>query len=141
MTISPDRASGAFFLLFGLALYFLIVPASVEQVDGGNLAPETLPNAVSLVIALCGGLLILKPTSQQLPDTRYLIRTAVNAGVLALAIYAMSWFGFEYVGPVLALVLMLMIGERRPLWLIVGAIVMPASIWFFVVQLLDRALP
>ena len=138
---SSDRLTGAFFLLFGLAVYFLVIPTYVEQVEGGNLAPNTLPNAISIVIAVCGGLLMLKPTTHQPPSGRYFLKTAMYVAILAAAIYVMSWFGFIYVAPVLALVMMLIIGERRPLWLAGGVIAMPAAIWFFVVQLLDRALP
>ncbi len=139
--VSSDRATGAFFLLFGLAMYFLVIPLYVEQVEDGNLAPNTLPNAVSLVIAVCGGLLVLKPTGHRPPNWRRFAVTAIHVFVLGAAIYAMTWFGFVYVAPLLALILMLMIGERRPLWLVAGVIIMPAAIWFFVTQLLDRALP
>ncbi len=138
---SSDRLTGAFFVLFGLAVYFLVIPAYVEHVDGGNLAPNTLPNAVSIVIAVCGALLMLKPTAHQPPNARYFAATAIYVAILAAAIYAMSWLGFVYVAPVLALILMLKIGERRPLWLAAGVVAMPAAIWFFVAQLLDRALP
>lgn len=141
MMVSADRVSGAFFLLFGLALYFLIIPAYVETVDGGNLSPNTVPNWIAITIAVCGGLLVLKPTDQSTPDLRALMITGAYAGVLALSIYGMSLFGFEVIGPILAFVLMWMIGERRPLWLIAGAIVMPLIIWFLVTYPLGRALP
>jgi putative tricarboxylic transport membrane protein len=52
----------------------------------------------------------------------------------------MSVIGFMLVSPVLALVLMRIGGERRPLWLVVGALVMPALIWFCVAFLLSRVL-
>ena len=122
---SSGRLTGAFFVLFGLAVYFLIIPAYVEQVDGGNLAPNTLPNAVSIVIAVCGALLMLKPTAHEPPNGRYFAAAAVYVAVLGAAIYAMSWFGFVYVASILALILMLMIGERRPLWLAAGVVVIP----------------
>lgn len=138
---SVDRASGAFFLLFGLAVYFLIIPAYVEQAEGGNIAPDTIPNIVSFVIAGCGFLLIIKPTAQRPPRMRYFLVTAAYVSILAAAIYAMSWFGFVSVAPVFALVIMVMIGERRPLWLAIGAVAMPALIWFFVTHILDRVLP
>jgi len=138
---SPDRATGAFFVLFGLAMYFLVIPTYVEQVDGGNLAPDTLPNAISIVIAICGVLLMFKPTGHRPPDWRHFALTGIYVAIIGAAVYAMTWFGFIYVAPVLALLLMLMIGERRPLWLAAGVVAVPGAIWFFVTQLLDRALP
>lgn len=141
MSVTADRLSGVFFLIFGLAMYFAVIPVHVEQIDGRNLAPDTMPNAVAIVIAICGGLLALKPTKHRAPDLRYFLITTTYVVLLAGGIYAMSWFGFEFVAPPLALLIMLMIGERSPLWLSMGTIVMPAAIWFFVTQVLERALP
>ena len=52
----------------------------------------------------------------------------------------MASFGFVLVAPVLAFAIMVLIGERRPGWLVTGALVMPAMIWVFVVQILGRPL-
>lgn len=54
MHYSANRVSGVFFLLFGLAMYFLVVPNYVKTVTGSNLAPKTLPNVISIVLALVG---------------------------------------------------------------------------------------
>lgn len=141
MRPSADRLSGAFFLLFGLAVYFLIIPTYVEFTDEGNIAPSTLPNWISIVIIVCGAALIVKPTGYETQSVRSFMITGVYTAVLVAGIYAMSLFGFVYIGPVLALTLMLLIGERRPLWLIAGVIVMPAIIWVFVIHVLSRVLP
>lgn len=141
MSTTPDRLSGAFFLLFGLAMYFLVIPGNVEYVEGGNIAPGTMPDIISIIIAVCGGLLVFRPTTHSAPDLRFFAVSAMYVGLLAAGIYAMSLFGFAYVAPLLALAIMLMIGERRPLWLIAGVVLMPAAIWFLVTQVLERALP
>ena len=141
MSLSADRVSGAVFTLLGLGMYFLVIPGNVETVDGGNLSPSTVPNYISLTIAICGALLVLKPTEHKTPNIHALMLTSAYTAVLATGIYAMSKFGFEYVAPILAFVLMLMIGERRPLWLVLGAIIMPLMIWFLVTYPLGRALP
>lgn len=139
--MNADRASGAFFLLFGLALYFLIIPNYVEFVDGSNISPTTMPSIIALVIAVCGGILMLKPTAQTLRDPRKMAITGMYVAVLTLGIYAMSLWGFEYVAPVMALAIMWLIGERRPLWLLSGVVIMPTLIWFIVTHVLGRALP
>jgi len=141
MSNMTDRLSGAFFLVFGLAMFFFVIPEYVEDPQGGNLSPKTMPNIVAWVLAICGGLLVLRPTNHAAPDARFFLKTTAYVAILGCAIYAMSLVGFLYVAPVLALVLMLMIGERRPLWLGVGVVLMPAAIWFLVTQLLERALP
>ncbi len=141
MSATADRLSGAFFLIFGLAMYFAIIPAFVEQIDGRNLAPDTMPNVAAIAIAVCGALLILRPTTHEAPDLRYFMIATAFIVLLAGGVYAISWVGFEFVAPPLALVIMLMIGERRPFWLLMGTFVMPAAIWFLVTQVLERALP
>ncbi|MFK8033911.1 MAG: tripartite tricarboxylate transporter TctB family protein [Hyphomicrobiales bacterium] len=141
MRNSADRFTGAFFLLFGLAMVFLVIPNYIEVPQGGSLSPKTLPNIIAWLIAACGGLLILKPTNHKAPPPRFFVMVSAYVVVLAASIYAMSLFGFIYVAPVLALIIMLMIGERRPLWLAAGVVLMPATIWYIVTQLLERGLP
>lgn len=141
MGTSSDRLTGGFFLFAGLAMVFFVIPAYVEDAQGGNLSPKTMPTIVAWIIAICGGLLVLKPTNHQAPDARFFAQAFAYVVVLGVAIYAMTLVGFLYVAPVLALIIMLMIGERRPLWLGLGVVVMPAAIWFLVTQLLERALP
>ena len=141
MSASADRLSGALFLVFGLVLYFLIIPTYVEVAEGGNLSPNTMPNIIAIILALGGAFLMLKPTDHRTQNLRAFAVTGAYILVLALGIYAMSWFGFEYVAPPLALVIMWMIGERRPAWLVAGVVVMPALIWFLVIHALGRALP
>ena len=141
MSHSADRASGLFFLLFGVAMYVYVNPTYIESVDSGTIAPATMPNIVSIVIAICGAILIFKPTTHQVRDPALIFKTGLYVGILVAGLYAMSWFGFEYVAPVLALTLMLLIGERRPFWIGLGVVVMPVTIWFLVTQVLERALP
>lgn len=141
MSYTTDRISGAFFLIFGLVLVFIVVPNYVEDAQGGNLSPKTMPTIIAWVLAVCGGILLIKPTNHQAPDGRFFLRAGAYVAVLGMAIYAMSLVGFLYVAPVLALVIMVMIGERRPLWLGIGVVLMPAAIWFLVTQLLERGLP
>ena len=136
-----DRISGTFFLILGLTMYLYINPNYIESVDSGSIAPRTFPNIISLIIAVCGGVLLFKPTSQKTPDLRSVGITAFYVLLLVIGLFAMSKYGFEYVAPGLALAIMLAIGERRPLWLTFGAVGMPLLIWFLVSVVLGRALP
>ena len=136
-----DRLSGAFFFLFGLALYFYIVPHYVDRVDYGAIHPDTVPNGLAIVLAICGAALIVRPTNQRPPDAALWMRAALYLGVLVAGITAMASFGFVYTAPVLALLIMLMIGERRPAWIATGVIAVPFLIWLAVDVGLDRSLP
>lgn len=141
MKMNSDRASGLFFFFFGLALYLVIIPNFVEQVEGGWVHPDTVPNAIAIILSLCGALLFLRPTRHQVQNASEFAKAGLYFGILLVALIAMSWLGFVYVGPLVALVIMLLIGERRPVWLLIGVVGMPALIWFLVAQVLERALP
>ena len=141
MSTAADRASGAFILVFGLVLYFWIIPNYVEDATGGSITPKLMPDAYAIILTISGAVLMLKPTQHQTPDLRYFATTLAYVVVLSLGVYATSLFGFEYTAPVLALAIMWMIGERRPLWLVSGVVLIPALIWFLVTFVLGRTLP
>lgn len=136
-----DRLCGFFFVLFGLMLFFYLIPTQVETVDFGAIHPKTLPQILAIIIGVFGFVLMLKPADgsdlQQMPWGR----SGLVVAVLLVGLWLVSVFGFVYVAPVLALVLALVMGERRPLWLGLGAVGMPALIWFTVTVLLERPLP
>lgn len=136
-----DRLSGAFFFLTGLALYFYVIPNFVDQIDYGAIYPDTVPNALSILLAISGAGLILKPSPQQAPDGRLVLRAGLYLGVLVAGIWVMSLVGFEYAAPPLALIIMLLVGERRPVWLFIGVAVIPFLIWLAVSIGLGRNLP
>ncbi len=141
MRFTADRASGLFFLAAGVLLYTVIIPTFVEQADGGWLQPATLPNATSILLALCGAALMAKPTNHTMQNASEFLRAGMYFALLSLGLFAISRFGFAYAAPGLALVVMLCLGERRPLWLLMGAAALPAAIWFLVAHVLERALP
>lgn len=136
-----DRASGIFFVVFGVFMYLWVIPKGIDNIPDGNLNPNALPNLLSLGIVLCGGILMVRPTAHQVRDIRHVARAGVFVAVLVVALYAMSFIGFLPVAPILALAVMLIIGERRPVWLVVGVAGVPATIWVLVTQVLDRSLP
>ncbi|MEP4196104.1 MAG: tripartite tricarboxylate transporter TctB family protein [Aliishimia sp.] len=136
-----DRLCGLFFVAFGLVLFFYLIPTQVETVDFGSIRPKTMPQVLSVILIVSGAMLMLKPADgtdlQPLPWGK----TSVIVAVLVAGLFAMSRVGFEFAAAPLALVLMLVMGERRPLWLGIGTLGMPALIWFAVTILLERPLP
>jgi len=69
----------------------------------------------------------------------------VRAGlffVISLAgLFLMYHLGFLIAAPLLIMFLMLLIGERRPLWLFAGIVLIPLAMWSSVELLLKRPLP
>lgn len=137
-----ERLTGVAMLSFGLLLYFWLIPYDTEIVDYGWMRPQTIPNLMALIIAISGGWLILRPAPQQESATlRPLLLSTVYFIVLALTLLAIAHFGFLYVAPGLALVIMLLSGERRWHWLLSGTVLVPLVIWLVVSVWLGRLLP
>ena len=61
--------------------------------------------------------------------------------LLMAGLYMMRLLGFRIAAPLLVMVLMLMVGERRPLWLFTGVVMVPLGIWSSIELLLKRPLP
>lgn len=139
--MSLNRISGLLVAALGALLLFRVIPAQVEDVAYGWVRPETVPNAVAagfVVLGLAQAVLARGATDLAAASA---IRAGLYLAIAALAAWAMGQAGFVWVAPAMMLVLMLLIGERRPVWLGLGVVVLPAAVWGVVVGLLDRPLP
>lgn len=141
MTTIADRITGFIVAATGLLLYLFVIPNSVETVDSGWLLPGTLPSFLSLILTVSGVVLFLKPADHSMQPMKQFLMCAVYFGLLLIGLWAMSYFGFMIIGPIIALVIMLLIGERRAFWLVLGVVGMPAIIWVVLAWLLERGLP
>lgn len=139
--LAPDRIAGLLCLASGLALVFLVIPAQTEPVDTGWVKPDTVPTAMAWVIAAGGLWLLAAPGRSDAPPRRELLRAAAGFAGFAAVLVAMDRWGFVATGPAMALGLMLAMGERRPRWLVAGAVAMPFAIWAGVQVGLGRPLP
>jgi len=141
MKLNTDRMAGLVIATFGLVLLFMIFPIQIEDMDDGSIRPDTVPNAIAAFLVVCGILLAIKRGEQTKRDFQELILVLLYLAIIAAGLFAISNFGFLIVSPFLALAIMLIFGERRPIWLALGCLGMPALIWFLVVQVLERSLP
>ena len=137
-----DRLGGLAVALFGLALMMVVIPGQVETVDYGWVRPETVPNAMAVALIVLG---LMQAAFAKDGSAAWRTHAALRAlgylAVTTLAVWAMGQFGFIVIAPVMMLVLMLLIGERRLLWLGLGVGAVPVIVWLTVVRLLDRTLP
>ncbi len=136
-----NRLSGIVTAIAGAVLLFWIIPAQTEVLDSGWLNPTTLPRITATIIMFAGIIHVLFPAGTAEFDIKFSLRMGMFFIVTVAGIYLMSVIGFIIAAPLLVLVIMLMIGERRPLWLAMGIILLPALIWFCVDFLLDKPLP
>ena len=140
MPLSADRLSGLVLLLLGVLLYLWVIPIQIEPSEGSWLNPDSIPNVMALILATSGALLLIKPTGHKAQNIRSLVLVGTYVCVLAGGLFAISQLGFLYAAPGIALAVMLLTGERRPLWLLLGVGVMPMAIWYIVVHVLERSI-
>ena len=140
MSPQTDRIVGLTLTILGLLLLFVIFPIAIEDIEGGSIQPNTLPNALAGFLVVCGIILALKPGRSPKREPKELMMVVFYLAIIAVGLFAMSRFGFVFISPFLGLAIMLLFGERRPLWLALGSLGMPAAIWFLVVQVLERSL-
>jgi len=127
--------------VLGLLLFFVIIPYDTEVVDYGWVRPQTVPNAMAWLLTIAGIMLVLRPNGDVPFDLRRSLRAGLFLAILGTGLYLIGRFGFVAVAPGLALLIMILIGERRPFWLGLGTAGLPSLIWFVVTILLERPLP
>lgn len=136
-----NRAAALGLMAFAALLIFWIIPNQVDTASYGWMKPRTLPYICGVMIGSLSLLLLIFPQGQTSLNPPETIRAFCVLAALGLALWAMAWVGFLWVAPVLALGLILALGERRPLWIAATVLVIPGLIWFVVEWLLGRALP
>ena len=136
-----NRMSGLVVAVFGAILLFWIIPHHTEAVDYGWLRPATLPIITAVVVLISSIVHFIFPTG----NAEFNVKLALRAGsffVISLAgLYLMHLIGFLVAAPLMVFVIMVLVGERRPLWLIAGIALIPLAIWSSIELLLDRPLP
>ncbi|NSY40385.1 tripartite tricarboxylate transporter TctB family protein [Leisingera sp. ANG59] len=127
-------------LAFGLTFLFLVMPQQVETVSYGRVVPSTLPGALLWIITIAAAVQMVTLKDDADFNTVVVIRAVGLLALMVAAVWSMDRLYFEYVAPVLALILMLFMGERRWYWLLLGGVAIPLGIWLLVERILDRTL-
>jgi putative tricarboxylic transport membrane protein len=136
-----NRLSGLVVVLAGAVLLLWIIPSHTETVDSGWLRPATLPNITSIVLIITGLLHLIFPTGQESFELVHTLRILLIFVISLIALYLMKLLGFLIAAPLFVLVLMILVGERRLLWLASGIVLIPVAIWIAVDIVLNRPLP
>ena len=141
MRITPNRIAAMVVAIFGLILLFWIIPHHTEAVYYGWLRPETLPIIAAVIAIIASIIHIILPTGKIDFDVKLALRAGLFFVVSLAGLFLMHLAGFLVAAPVIILVLMLMIGERRPIWLVTGIVIVPLIMWSTIELLLKRPLP
>ncbi len=136
-----NRLSGVVVAVFGIILLFWIIPRHTETVDYGWLRPATLPIITSVVVIISSIVHVVFPTGKAEFDAPLALRAGLFFVISLIGLYVMHLAGFLVAAPLLAMVLMVLVGERRPLWLFAGIVLIPLAMWSSIELLLKRPLP
>lgn len=138
MVSNANRWAGVCVAALALLFLIFIIPNHSSASDYGWMRPRTLPTICAVALILLGLALAFFPSGQMPPGNH--LRAVFIMGVLALALVGFAYGGFLIAAPLLMAVLMLVSGERRPLWLFIGVATVPLLIWFVVTIILGRPL-
>lgn len=136
-----NRLSGVVVAVFGLLLLFWIIPRHTESVHFGWLKPTTLPNITAVVMVITGIIHVIFPAGTAEFDVQPAVRAGIFFVISLAGLFIMHHLGYLIAAPLLAMVFMLLVGERRPLWLFAGVVMVPLGIWSSIELLLNRPLP
>jgi putative tricarboxylic transport membrane protein len=135
-----NRISGVVVAVFGIMLFFWIIPRHTETVDYGWLRPATLPNVTAIIVIVASIIHVIFPSGKAEFDGPLAMRAGFFFVISLAGLFLMHHVGFLIAAPLLIMVLMLLIGERRPLWLAIGVVLVPLGIWSAIELLLKRSL-
>ncbi len=136
-----NRISGLVVAVFGTILLFWIIPRQTETVAYGWLRPATLPIITTVIVIIASIVQFIFPTGKAEFDVPLALRAGLFFVISSIGLYVMHLAGFLIAAPLLVMVLMLLIGERRPLWLFAGIVLIPLAMWSSIELLLKRPLP
>lgn len=136
-----NRWVGAAVAALSVLFMLWVIPNHSSASATGWMRPRTLPTICASVLVLAGLGLLLRPVGAvDLPLRRWLRAGAILAAIL-LGLLGFAQVGFLATAPLLLVALMLLAGERRPLWIIGGGVLIPGFVWVTVTILLSRPLP
>ena len=136
-----NRISGVVVAVFGIILLFWIIPRHTETVDYGWLRPATLPNVTAIIVIVASIIHVIFPSGKAEFDGPLAMRAGLFFVISLAGLFLMHLVGFRIAAPLLVMVVMLLVGERRPLWLISGIVLIPLAMWSSIELLLNRPLP
>ena len=136
-----NRMSGLVVAVLGLILLFWIIPRHTETVDYAWLRPATLPTITAVIIIISSIVHLIFPSGKAEFDVPLALRSGLFFVISLIGLFLMHFIGFLIAAPLLVMVLMLLIGERRSIWLIAGIVLIPLAMWSSIELLLNRPLP
>jgi hypothetical protein len=141
---------GVFWLVFGLVLYFILIPSQIAHIEPINgTSPRTIPNILSCIFMFLGPMLSyygvkMRNNSEQkiysfnLHQIRLVLYSLI---VISLNIVAFNYIGYIIPAIISMAVLMLLYGNRNYIKIAIYSIALPIIIYYFFKIAMQMYLP
>lgn len=140
MTI--ERFLGGITALCGVLLLLYGIPANVAHVEDAMMAARTFPQMAAWIFIVAGIVqMIFVKSKLTLPTLRELLRVILVLSLILAMVFLMEHFGYLVGAMSLMAAVMVIIYERRPLWLLIAIAAVPIGVWVLFEVLLLRPLP
>lgn len=141
MSMSLGRILGAASAVIGAGFLFGLVPWQTEVVPAVGLVPRSFPSFAAVLVIVTGLAQWAKPTGSAIFEGDRILKAVYVVAACLFATMVLDVIGYLFTAPILVGAIMLLSGERRWFWYIIGLAVMPAFIWFIFEIVLRRPLP
>jgi len=141
-----DIVSGT--VLFFGSLYMILfgIPAQIDAVDTATISPRTLPYLCAVAVAALSGLLVVgklrsAPAGDEGPALTWghILWSGIVLGTILLGLFLIGYAGPLVASAAVIVILMLVLGERRPLYLLALPAGLIALGWLLFYQILGTA--
>ncbi len=135
-----DKILGVFFTVLGLVLLVFIIPWQIAYVEGGYPQPRFFPNIIAGLMVVLGICLFVtglrKDKNTKLEDqetytfvpreTRLVLLTLL---IVVIYVAALNFISYIPATMIFLAVMMLLYGQRKPLRIILVAVILPIIIY------------
>lgn len=138
--------SGSILSLFGLTMLVFVIPWQIEAGPEGVLPPSLVPNLTMIVVTALSVLLVVNnlragPDMGPPPITRSDIAALLKIGaIFVVTVLLYLWVSPLAAGAALMVITLLVLGERRLIWLVTLPSALLLAIWFLFYKVLGTAI-
>lgn len=140
--ITLERVLGTLVTLFGIWLLLIGIPINVIELGDEVPSPRLFPQIGAWIFVVGGFAQILfVKGNTRLPELRQFARYVLVSCLLLLMVLLMENFGYIVGAMALMAALMVVVFERRLLWVSIAVIAVPITVWLLFEKVLERPLP
>lgn len=144
-----ERVCGIIVFVFGLILYFFIIPMTIKDITTQGISPRALPQALTLLMTAFSVPLFIGGYKKRNDENQkiYTIKMVeLKLVVISLLIMAANIVCYGFIGYLPTTIISLaalqwIFGQRGKLKIILTSVLTPVVIWLFFVKVLIIFLP